>query len=744
MAKKAVVAAKKTTGVRPAPEPERVVLPTKNVQVREGLAHPRGATWDGEGVNFALFSAHASKVELCLFDETGKEEQQRIELPEFTNEIWHGYLKGLKPGTVYGFRVHGPYAPEQGHRFNPNKLLLDPYARSHVGELRWDDACFGYTIGSEKADLSFDERDSAPFVPKSVVVDPQFEWKNNTVRHPVPWSHSVVYELHVKGYTKLHPAVPKNLRGTFAGLACKEVVEHVKSLGITSIELLPVYTFVNDRPLLDRGLTNYWGYNTMGFFAPDPRYAADPKNGLREFKHMISQYHDAGIEVILDVVYNHTAEGNELGPTLCFKGIDNVSYYRLIGENPRYYVNDTGTGNTLNLSHPRVIQLVTDSLRYWIQETQVDGYRFDLGTILAREPGGFDHQSGFLKVCSQDPILDGVKLIAEPWDCGPGGYQVGEFPPGWSEWNDKFRDTVRDFWRTSAPVASLAPILTASGDIFNHQGRKPWASLNFVTAHDGFTLNDLVSYNEKHNEANGENNQDGTSNNRSWNCGAEGPTDDPVIVALRQKQMRNILGTLMLSQGLPMMVAGDEFARTQKGDNNAYCQDNEISWVDWSFAEKNVGLAKFVQEVIAIRNRYPVLRRNRFLTGVYNEELGVKDVTWLQSTGAEMTDEQWKDSNLHSIGMLIDGRAQPTGVRERGSDATVLLLFNGHHETVGVTLPPTVDGDEWHLLLNTSNDAQKIGKVLLPGDNVTMELRSLVAFVMQRADNPQPDKDANK
>src|ERR1700730_11497477 len=732
MPKKAAVAVSKSSQVRSATEPKRVVNPSTNVQVREGLAHPRGATWDGEGVNFALFSAHATKVELCLFDEVGKEEVQRIELPEFTNEILHGYLKGLKPGTVYGFRVHGPYAPEQGHRFNPNKLLVDPYARSHAGTLKWDDACFGYTIGAENADLSFDERDSAPFVPKSVVVDPQFEWKNNTVRHPVPWSHTIVYELHVRGYTKLHPAVPDHLRGTFAGLASKEVVEHIKSLGVTSIELLPVCTFVNDRPLLEKGLTNYWGYNTMGFFAPDPRYAADPKNSLREFKNMISQYHDAGIEVILDVVYNHTAEGNELGPTLCFKGIDNVSYYRLIGENPRYYVNDTGTGNTLNLSHPRVIQLVTDSLRYWNQETQVDGFRFDLGTILAREPGGFDHQSGFLKVCSQDPILDGVKLIAEPWDCGPGGYQVGEFPPGWSEWNDKFRDTVRDFWRSSAPVAALAPALSASGDIFNHRGRKPWASLNFVTAHDGFTLNDLVSYNEKHNEANGENNQDGTSNNRSWNCGVEGPTDDANVLALRQKQMRNILATLMLAQGLPMMVAGDEFARTQKGNNNAYCQDNEISWVDWSFAEKNASMTQFVRKLIWIRNSSALLPRNLFLTGLYNEDLGIKDVTWLQSTGAEMTDELWKDSDLHSIGMLIDGRAQPTGVRERGSDATILLLFNGHHEGVGFTLPPTIEGDEWHLLLNTSNNSREIGKVLVPGDNVEMEERSMAAFVMQR------------
>jgi isoamylase len=737
MAKKAAVTVSKSSQVRSATESKRVVMPSKNVQVREGLAHPRGATWDGEGVNFALFSAHATKVELCLFDEVGKEEVQRIELPEFTNEIWHGYLKGLKPGTVYGFRVYGPYTPEQGHRFNPNKLLVDPYARSHVGTLKWDDACFGYTIGAQNADLSFDERDSAPFVPKSLVVDPQFEWKNNTVCHPIPWSHTIVYELHVRGYTKRHPAVPDHLRGTFAGLASKEIIEHIKSLGVTSIELLPVYTFVNDRPLLEKGLTNYWGYNTMGFFAPDPRYAADPKNGLREFKNMISQYHDAGIEVILDVVYNHTAEGNELGPTLCFKGIDNVSYYRLIAEKPRYYINDTGTGNTLNLSHPRVMQLVTDSLRYWNQETQVDGFRFDLGTILAREPGGFDHQSGFLKVCSQDPILDGVKLIAEPWDCGPGGYQVGEFPPGWSEWNDKFRDTVRDFWRSSAPVAALAPALCASGDIFNHRGRKPWASLNFVTAHDGFTLNDLVSYSEKHNQANGENNQDGTSNNRSWNCGVEGPTDDPNILALRKKQMRNILATLMLAQGLPMIVAGDEFARTQKGNNNAYCQDNEISWVDWSFAEKNAPVTQFVQKLVSIRNRYPVLRRNRFLTGLYNQDLGVKDVTWLQATGAEMSDELWKDSNLHSIGMLIDGRAQPTGVRERGSDATVLLLFNGHHEAVGFTLPPTIEGDEWHLLLNTSNNAQEIGKVLVPGENVKMEERSMAAFVMQRTDTSE-------
>src|SRR5450432_2381046 len=525
----------------PPQDPNRHTTSSKGLHVREGLPHPRGASWDGQGVNFALFSAHATKVELCLFDGSGKEEVQRIELPEYTNEIWHGYVRDLHPGTVYGFRVDGPFEPEKGHRFNPNKLLLDPYARAHVGALQWDDAFFGYTIGAENTDLSFDERDSAPFVPKSVVVDPNFEWKENTVHRPVPWSKTIVYELHVRGFTKLHPAVPEKQRGTFAGLGCKQVVDHIKSLGVTSIELLPIYTFVNDRPLLDKKLTNYWGYNTLGFFAPDPIYASDPKNSLGEFKEMIARFHDAGIEVLLDVVYNHTAEGNELGPTISFKGIDNASYYRLMPNQPRYYINDTGTGNTLNLSHPIVLQMVTDSLRYWNQETQVDGFRFDLGTILAREPGGFDHQSGFLKVCSQDPILGAIKLIAEPWDCGPGGYQVGEFPPGWAEWNDKFRDTVRDFWKTSAPVTSLVPRLCASGDIFNRQGRKPWASLNFVTAHDGFTLNDLVSYNEKHNELNLENNQDGTSDNRSWNCGVEGPTDDLGISTLRERQRRNIL-----------------------------------------------------------------------------------------------------------------------------------------------------------------------------------------------------------
>jgi isoamylase len=701
----------------------------RKVDIREGNPFPRGAWWDGKGVNFALFSANATRVELCLFDDEGKEERQRIDLPEYTDEIFHGYIPNLEPGAVYGYRVHGPYEPEKGHRFNHNKLLIDPYARVHIGLLKWDDACFGYTIGSPEGDLSFDERDSAPFVPKAMVVDPRFEWRQESRRHQVPWDQTIVYELHVRGYTKLHPKVPKKQRGTFAGLCHKDVISYIKALGVTSVELLPVFTFVNDRLLLDKGLTDYWGYNTIGFFAPDPRYAAVPRAALQEFKEMIARYHDAGIEVILDVVYNHTSEGNELGPTLSFKGIDNASYYRLMPDKPRYYINDTGTGNTVNLSHPRVMQMVTDSLRYWVQETEVDGFRFDLGTILAREPSGFDQQSAFLKTCSQDPVLGTVKLIAEPWDIGPGGYQVGEFPPGWAEWNDKFRDTVRSFWKGDDTAGALAPRLCASADIFNRHGRKPWSSVNFVTAHDGFTLNDLVSYNEKHNEANKENNQDGSSNNHSWNCGVEGPTQDPAINALRQKQMRNMLATLLLSQGTPMITAGDEFARTQQGNNNAYCQDDEISWVNWAQAAKGRALADFTQQLTAIRKQYPILRRNRFLTGAFNEELGVKDVTWVHPSGEEMKEENWKTDRC--FGMLIDGRAQPTGLRRRGSDATLLILFNSFHEPVPFAIPTTVGSEHWCLLLDTNNDDLAIeAKNFRSGDKYEVSPRSLHLFTL--------------
>ena len=668
-------------------------------QAREGLPHPLGATWDGEGVNFALFSAHATRVELCLFDDTGEREVARIELPEFTDEIWHGYVPGVRPGSIYGYRVHGPYDPANGHRFNPNKLVLDPYARGHFGELEWHPAVFGYRLETGD-DTTFDERDSARHMPKCVVVDPNFDWKGEPGRCSVPWDHTIIYELHMRGYTKLHPKLPAEWRGTYKGLS-EEVAAYIRSLGVTSVELLPVHTFINDSLLLDRGLTNYWGYNSIGFFAPDPRYAHEREQTLREFKEMVARLHDAGLEVILDVVYNHTAEGNERGPTLSFKGIDNASYYRLLPDNRRYYINDTGTGNTLNLSHMRVIQMVADSLRYWAEETHVDGFRFDLGTILAREPDGFDHQSGFLKACCQDPELRTVKLIAEPWDCGPGGYQVGGFPPGWAEWNDKFRDVARDYWRSEAPASALAPRLCASGDLFNHRGRKPFACVNFVTAHDGFTLNDLVSYNDKHNEANGEENRDGHSDNRSWNCGAEGPTDDPEVNTLRARQMRNILGTLLLSQGTPMLLAGDEFARTQRGNNNAYCQDDEISWVDWDAAEQHKSQVSFVQKLTALRHKYPILRRSRFLTGVYNEELGVKDVTWVNATGAEMQPENW-DATTECFGMLMDGRAQPTGIRRRGEDATLLMVLNAYHDVVEFTLPETAGGLMWSLLFDTN------------------------------------------
>jgi len=708
------------------------------IAAQAGKPYPRGATWDGAGTNFAIFSANATRVELCLFDETGEHELKRVDLPEYTDEIWHGYLSGIGPGTVYGYRVHGPYAPDEGHRFNPNKLLLDPYARSHAGQLKWDDACFGYTIGAENADLSFDKRDSAPFVPKCLVVDTSFRWRVDTRRRPVPWDRTVIYELHVRGYTHSLRSVPRKRRGTFSGLSSREVIAYIKSLGVTSIELMPVYAFVNDRHLLEKHLTNYWGYNTLGFFAPDPRYAAEPNRALHEFKEMTARYHDAGIEVILDVVYNHTAEGNELGPTLSFKGIDNASYYRLIPDSKRHYVNDTGTGNTLNLSHPRVIQMVTDSLRYWVEETQVDGFRFDLGTILAREPNGFDTQSGFLKACSQDPVLGTVKLIAEPWDCGPSGYQVGAFPPGWAEWNDKFRDTVRDFWKGNSTPAALAPRLCASGDVFDKRGRKPWSSVNFVTAHDGFTLADLVSHNEKHNEANGEDNKDGTSENRSFNYGAEGPTDDLKIQELRLRQMRNMLATLLLSQGTPMLLAGDEFGRTQRGNNNAYSQDNETSWVDWSLTTRNAPLIEFVRRLTVLRETYPVLRKTRFLSGERNDAVGVRDVTWIVPSGAEMIEQDWKNAGNHCFGMMIDGRSRPMPAEIKNWDATIFLVLNGGNEDVSFKLPSSANAKRWKLLLDSSN--AQIGKsgagdkFFQPGESVGAASHSFLVCVLERSD----------
>ncbi len=673
-------------------------VPVVRSALREGRPNPLGATWDGLGVNFALFSSQATKVELCLFDADGEKELERIELPEYTDEVWHGYLPDARPGTVYGYRVHGPYEPAAGHRFNPNKLLLDPYGKRMIGRLEWNPALFGYEIGSPDEDLSFDKRDSAPFMPKCCVIDPAFTW-GRAQPPTIPWDRTIIYEAHVKGFTQRHPALPPEIRGKFGGMAHQAIIDYLRSLGVTSVELLPVHAFVDDSQLLERGLKNYWGYNTIGFFTPDPRYLSSPF--INEFKEMVTHFHDAGIEVILDVVYNHTAEGNEKGPTLSFKGIDNATYYRLLPDK-RHYVNDTGTGNTLNLSHQRVLQMVTDSLRYWATEMRVDGFRFDLATILGREPYGFDEGGGFLDSCRQDPVLSAKKLIAEPWDCGPGGYQVGRFPPGWAEWNDRFRDTVRAFWKgDDGKLGDFATRIAASSDLFNRRGRKPWASVNFVTAHDGFTLNDLVSYNEKHNKANGEDNRDGHANNLSWNFGVEGPTDDEAILAARERQKRNYLATLLLSQGTPMLLAGDEFGRSQDGNNNAYCQDNETNWIDWEGIDvRGRSLLEFVRKLIALRNTFPLLRRSRFFTAEYNEDLGVKDTTWLTPSGAEMTPKDWEERKC--VGALFDGRAQATGIKKPAADATLLLLVNAHHEPVQFKLPEVAGGARWELLIDTN------------------------------------------
>ncbi len=698
-------------------------------RISEGLPHPLGATWDGVGVNFALFSANATRVELCLFDQEGRTELERIELPEYTDEVWHGYLPDARPGTVYGYRVHGPWNPEAGHRFNAHKLLLDPYAKGHVGELIWGPEVFGYRLETGN-DLTFDERDSAANMPKCVVIDPAFTWLRDR-RPNVPWEQMILYETHVRGFTKNHPAVPEALRGTFSGMASKEVVDWIRGLGVTSVELLPVHTFINESTLMEKRLTNYWGYNTIGFFAPDPRYSSKPAFAHAEFKEMVAHLHDAGLEAILDVVYNHTAEGNERGPSFSFRGIDNASYYRLLPDQQRFYINDTGTGNTLNLSHSRVLQMVTDSLRYWVQEMHVDGFRFDLGTILAREPHGFDESSGFLHACRQDPVLNSVKLIAEPWDCGPGGYQVGGFPPGWAEWNDKFRDDVRRFWRGDEGMASaMAARLSASADMFNKRGRKPWSTVNFITAHDGFTLHDAVSYNDKHNDANGENGHDGSGSNYSLNYGVEGETDDEEINECRRRHMRNMLATLLLSQGTPMILAGDEFGRTQGGNNNAYCQDNEISWFDWNLPEWAQTQVALVQRLTRLRHDYPILRRGRFFTGTPIDALDVKDVTWINASGAEMEARDWHDPSMKCFGMLIDGRAQATGIRKPGSDTTMLIVLNAHHDLVTFTLPECTNGKAWELVFDTNVPERDDRQSFAIGDAYAVTGGSLLLFAL--------------
>lgn len=705
----------------------------KRSVIREGSPFPLGATWNGLGVNFALFSSNATKVELCLFDPAGKQELERIALPEYTDEVWHGYLPAARPGTVYAYRVYGPYEPDAGHRFNPNKLLIDPYAKQLVGSLTWGPEIFGYKLDSTDKDLSFDERDSAPLMLKCRVIDPAFTWGQDR-RPMVPWERTIIYEMHVKGFTKLDRNIRKAERGTFAGLMHAHIPEYLRTLGITSAELLPVHAFVDDGYLVEKGLRNYWGYNSIAFFAPEPRYLHSPF--ANEFKEMVNQFHNAGIEIILDVVYNHTAEGNELGPTLSLKGIDNVNYYRLLPDQRRYYINDTGTGNTVNLSHQRVLQLVADSLRYWATEMRVDGFRFDLATILAREPYGFDEGGGFLDCCRQDPVLSSVKLIAEPWDIGPGGYQVCQFPPGWAEWNDKFRDTVRSFWKgDDGTLADFAKRVSGSGDMFNKRGRKPWASVNFITAHDGFNLNDLVSYNEKHNEANGEDNRDGHSNNHSWNHGVEGPTDDPKICSLRDRQKRNLIATLLLSQGTPMILAGDEFGHTQRGNNNVYAQDNEITWLDWhGLTRSERDLSEFVRKLISVRKAYPILHCNRFLVGHPNETLGVKDVAWLSPAGGEMTADQWDDPSGKCFGMLIDGRALPTKTRQRGSDATLLLVFNAYHDVVEFVLPDVSQGRRWFALIDTNDPGRAEPLPFDFNHRYRVTGRSLVLFALATKD----------
>ncbi|HYG06248.1 MAG TPA: glycogen debranching protein GlgX [Stenotrophomonas sp.] len=700
---------------------------TQRSRIREGRPFPLGATWDGLGVNFSLYSVNATKVELCLFDERNRE-TERIELPEYTDEVWHGYLPDARPGQRYGYRVHGPYAPDAGHRFNPNKLLLDPYAKQIVGQLKWAPQLFGYTIGHRDKDLSFDRRDSAAFMPRCAVVDPAFTWGQDR-RPQVPWQNTVIYEAHVRGLSMRHPAVPEEERGTFSALRNDALVDHIRHLGVTSVELLPVHAYVDDSQLLDRGLRNYWGYNTIGFFAPQPRYMAT--RSVAEFKQMVARLHAAGLEVILDVVYNHTAEGNELGPTLSFKGIDNASYYRL-AEDRRYYINDTGTGNTFDLTNAGALRMVLDSLRYWVLEMHVDGFRFDLATILGRERYGFDPSGSFLDAVRQDPVLSQTKLIAEPWDIGPGGYQVGGFPPGWAEWNDRFRDNVRAFWRGDAgQLAELATRLTGSADLFRHQGRRPHASVNFITAHDGFTLNDLVSYEGKHNEANGEDNHDGSDNNLSANYGIEGPTDDITVNATRRQQMRNLLATLLLSQGTPMLLAGDEFGHSQGGNNNAYCQDNETTWIDWEAAAlaPAADQARFVRRLLALRRRYPLLHRGRFFDGKFDESLGFNDVTWLAPDGEEMTPEQWQDPNAHALMMRLDGRAPASGLRQVAANVTLLMLLNADPQNPVDFRLPAMHDEHWRVLIDTVRNG---GRAAPGGSTWTAPPRSLALLAVER------------
>jgi glycogen operon protein len=707
------------------------------MRTRPGSPYPLGATWDGSGVNFGLFSEHATKAELCLFDgRDGNRETDRIPIREQTDQVWHIYLSEARPGQRYGYRVGGAYDPSSGHRFNPAKLLLDPYAKAIDGTIRWSDALFGYPIGHPDADLARDDRDSAANIPKCVVIDPAFTWGEG--RPPrIPWNETIIYEVHVKAFTARHPDVPKALRGTYAGLASSPAIEYLRSLGITAAELLPVHQFVADKHLVERGLTNYWGYNSIGFFAPDARFSSNGVLGqqVTEFKTMVKTLHQAGIEVILDVVYNHTGEGNHLGPTLCFRGIDNAAYYRLVPDDRRYYMDYTGCGNTLNMTHPRTLQLIMDSLRYWVLEMHVDGFRFDLASALARELHDVDRLGAFFDVIHQDPVISQVKLIAEPWDLGEGGYQVGNFPVLWAEWNGEYRDTVRRFWKgDEGQVAAMGYRLTGSSDLYGKGGRRPYASINFVTAHDGFTLCDVVSYNGKHNEKNGEENRDGTDNNLSWNCGAEGPTDDPAILSLRERQKRNFLATLLLSQGVPMLLGGDEIGRTQQGNNNAYCQDNEISRFDWKLDKRRRDLLAFTRGLIQLRREHPVLRRRQFFFGRRIRGSEVKDLAWFRPDGKEMTEESWQDPLARCIGLRLAGDAieEVDAQGEPITDDTLLILLNAHHEPLPFTLPAHRPGVKWELVLDTRTaEGRRLHRPMKGGELYELEARCVALLQLR-------------
>jgi isoamylase len=678
------------------------------MRVWPGRPYPQGATFDGAGVNFALYAEHATKLELCLFDSIDDEkESQCIPLREQTDMVWHGYLPDAEPGQLYGYRVYGPYDPANGHRFNSNKVVLDPYAKAIGRDVRWDDSLFGYQIGHANKDLSFCPRDNAAYAPLASVIDTAFTWGDD--RPPrIPWHKTLIYECHVRGLTMRHPDVPEERRGTYAGLATEPVIQHLRSLGVTAVELLPVHYHLNDRHLVERGLTNYWGYNTLGYFAPHVAYASkqSPRKSVQEFKTMVRSLHAAGIEVILDVVYNHTAEGNEMGPTLSWRGVDNASYYRLSPQDKRYYMDFTGCGNTLNMVQPRVLQLIMDSLRYWVLEMHVDGFRFDLASTLARELHDVNRLGAFFDIIHQDPVLSQVKLIAEPWDVGPGGYQVGNFPVLWTEWNGKYRDTIRRFWKGDGGLVSeVATRLAGSSDLYEDDGRKPYASINFVTVHDGFTLQDLVSYNEKHNEANGEGNRDGADDNNSWNCGVEGPTDDPHVVELRERQKRNFIATLLTSEGVPMLFAGDELSHSKRGNNNTYCQDNELTHLNWDLDPRRQGFLDFVRRCTRLWAEQPVLQRRKFFNGRPIRGTDVKDISFFGPDGKEMSDQAWNTGYVRCLGVRLAGD-RIDDVDERGEPIvgdTLMILMNAHWEEIRFTLPPTLHGQLWETLIDTAD-----------------------------------------